>query len=138
MLWAVAAVALIATPAVAQSGDLSGTWAFQTQPYGDQQFGVVMSGVAIATASAPNRYDIRLIANELIIERASGRSQTITARQTCTGEDAGGQFNITCQMAEPVEGYEPDNFVLQRGEADQLVGVLSSATSGQVTFTRVR
>jgi hypothetical protein len=139
LLWAVLPITLLAaTPVAAQPSDLSGTWAFQTQPYGDQQFGVVMSGVAIATRSAPGRYDIRLLANELIMDRASGRSQVITARQTCTGEDADGQVNITCQMAEPLEGYQPDNFVLQRGEADQLVGVLSSTASGQVTFTRVR
>jgi len=139
LLWAVLPITLLAaTPVAAQPENYAGTWAFQTQPYGDQQFGVVMSGVAVASASAPGRYDIRLIANELIIDRTSGRSQTITARQTCTGEDTGGQFNIACQMAEPVEGYQPDNFVLQAGDADQLVGVLSSTASGQVTFTRVR
>lgn len=139
LLWTVLPITLLAaTPVAAQPSDLAGTWAFQTQPYGDQQFGVVMSGVAIATPAARGRYDIQLLANELIMERASGRSQVITARQTCTGEDADGQVNITCQMAEPLEGYQPDNFVLQRGETDQLVGVLSSTASGQVTFTRVR
>lgn len=139
LLWAVLPITLLAaTPVAAQTSDLSGTWAFQTQPYGDQQFGVVMSGVAIATPAARGRYDVRLLANELIMERATGRSQVITARQTCTAEDADGQVNITCQMAEPLEGYQPDNFVLQRGDADQLVGVLSSTASGQVTFTRVR
>jgi hypothetical protein len=128
-----------ATPAGAQAeGDYAGTWAFQTDPYGNEQFGVVMSGVAVMTSAAPNRYDIRLLANELIIERLSGQSRLITARQTCTGETDGAQFNITCQMAEPLEGYEPDNFVLQDGEEDQLVGVLNSATDGQVTFTRLR
>lgn len=133
------AAALAATPASAQSGDsLTGTWAFQTQMYGDAQFAVAMSGVAIVSLAAPGRYDVRLIAHELITERASGRANMITARETCTGEQTGGQFNIACQMAEPLAGYEPDNFVLQQGEADQLVGVLSSATSGQVTFTRVR
>lgn len=132
------ALAALSAPASAQQQDLSGTWAFQTQDYGNQQYAVAMSGVAIMTATAPGRYDIRLVANELLGERATGRSQLITARQTCTGEEDGPQFTIRCQMAEPLEGYEPDNFLLQRGDADQLVGVLNSATSGQVTFTRVR
>ena len=138
-MFAAAAMLALAAPAQAQeASDRSGTWAFQTAPYGDAQFGVVMSGVAIMTASAPGRYDVRLLANELIIERATGRSQVLTARQTCTGEEADGQFALSCQLAEPLEGYQPDNFVLQAGEnADQLVGALSSAASATVTFSRV-
>src|SRR5690606_22096758 len=133
-------VACTVTPAEAQ-GDrsgLAGTWGFQTEPYGNLQFSNIMSGVAILTPSGSNRYDIRLVANERIIMRMTGRSRILTARQTCTAHDDGGQITINCQMAEPLEGYEPDDFVLQRGEdADQLVGVLSSANSGQVVFTRV-
>jgi hypothetical protein len=138
---AAAACALLAAPASAQteSNGFAGTWAFQTEPYGNDQFGVIMSGVAVATASAPNRYDIRLLSNELIIQRTSGQSQTLTARQACSGEYDGAQFSITCQLSEPLEGYEPDNFLLQAGsDADQLVGVLNSAASSQVTFTRMR
>ena len=42
-------------------------------------------------------------------------------------------------QAEPLDGYEPDNFILQPGEgSDQLVGALSSATSATVTFNRLR
>jgi hypothetical protein len=140
----VAAAAMLAacsapTQAGAQASDAyAGTWAFQTEPYGNEQFGVVMSGVAVVTPAAANRYAIRLIANELIIDRASGQSRRLTARQACTGEADGGQFTINCQLTTPLEGYEPDNFVLQQGEADELIGVLSSATSGQVTFTRLR
>jgi hypothetical protein len=97
-----------------------------------------MSGTAVITLAGQDRYDIRLLTNELIIQRQTGRTQLITARQTCTGDAAGGQVNISCQMAEPLQGYEPDNFVLQQGERDQMVGVLSSASSSQVTFTRMR
>lgn len=136
---ALAAVVTLAPAAYAQdAGDYAGTWAFQTQDYGNQQFSVTMSGVAIMTPAAPGRFDIRLVANELITQRGTGRSQLLTARQACVGETDGPQFSITCQMAEPLEGYEPDNFLLQSGERDQLIGVLNSATSGQVTFTRVR
>jgi hypothetical protein len=134
-LFAAAAALALAAPASAQqASDLTGTWAFQTAPYGNEQFGIVMSGVAVIAGE-----DVRLLANELIIERASGRSQTLTARQTCRAENADGQISITCQMAEPLQGYEPDNFILQPGEgSDQLVGALSSATSATVTFTRLR
>ena len=44
--------------------------------YGNEQFGVIMSGAAMITATAPNRYDVRLIANELIVQRESERSRT--------------------------------------------------------------
>lgn len=141
----VAAAALLTactatTPAGAQAaGDYTGTWAFQTEPYGNDQFGVVMSGVAIMRSAGANRYTLQVVTNELIIERQTSQSRLLTARQNCTGQKDDAQFTVTCAMAEPLEGYEPDNFVLQAGEnADQLVGALSSATSSTVTFTRVR
>ncbi len=138
MMAAAAALAL-AGPAAAQTQDFSGAWAFQTAPYGDEQFGVIMSGAAVVTRAARGRYAIRLVSNERIIDRATGRSQMVTARQACIGELAGAQFNITCELAEPTPGYEPDNFVLQRVEdPNTLNGVLSSAASAEVTFTRVR
>lgn len=139
LMIAAAMFAACAAPASAQTGgDLSGTWAFQTQSYGTEQVGAVMSGAAVFTASAPNRYDIRLLTHELLVNRDTGQSRLLTARQNCTGVNEDGQINVTCRMAEAVEGYEPDNFVLQTGETDQLLGVLSSATSAQVTFSRMR
>lgn len=136
----IAALALVAAPvAHAQTGDTyAGTWAFQTSSYGDERVGAIMSGVAVITASAPNRYDIRLLAHERLVNRDTTQTAFLTARQTCTGESDGGQFTITCQLAEPLEGYTPDDFVLQAGEADQLVGVLNSEASPQVTFSRLR
>ena len=141
--WLIAAMtamlAGVAAPATAQQGgDFSGTWAFQTASYGSEQVGAIMSGVAVIARAGRDRYDIRLLANERLVNRDTGQSAFLTARQTCTGEVDGAQFTIRCQLAEPVEGYEPDNFVLQQGEADQLVGVLSSNASPQVTFTRLR
>ncbi|MEZ5995070.1 MAG: hypothetical protein R3C25_04895 [Hyphomonadaceae bacterium] len=121
------------------SGDFSGTWAFQTQSYGSDQVGAVMSGAAILTSGATQgHYDVRLLAHELLVNRDTGQSRMLTARETCTGVDDGAQVTITCQMAEPLEGYSPDDFVLQRGEADELVGVLGSNANSQVTFTRLR
>ncbi|UPT64337.1 MAG: hypothetical protein M0D54_07325 [Hyphomonadaceae bacterium JAD_PAG50586_4] len=129
----------MAAPALAQSGDdYSGTWAFQTEPYGDEQFGVLMSGAAIVQSSGRNRYQIQLLSNEIIIERQTARSSLVSARQNCTGVVEDGQINIDCELAEPVEGYQPDNFVLQRSSPTQLQGVLASAASAQVTFNRVR
>ncbi|MGE0740924.1 MAG: hypothetical protein AB7O98_06235 [Hyphomonadaceae bacterium] len=135
---ALAALAMAATPAIAQDDPYAGTWAFQTSTYGDDQFGVIMSGAAIITPAAPGRYDIRLVANELIHAHETGQSQMLTAHQTCTGETDGAQFSISCQLAEPLDGYEPDNFAVQPGRTGELIGVLSSAASAQVTFTRVR
>ncbi len=129
-------------PADAQSGDpYSGTWAFQTQPYGNEQAGVIMSGAAIITHTRGDDYGVRLTANELIILRASGESRMLTAHQRCTGKRSGAVLNVTCELAEPLEGYQPDNFILQVGEGEQdgqLVGALDSAASTQVTFSRVR
>ncbi len=140
ILVAAAALSLLTiAPASAQRSDaFEGTWAFQTASYGNEQVGGIMSGVAVITRDAPNRYAIRLISNERLVNRDTAQAAFLTARQNCTGQNDDGQFTISCQMAEPLEGYEPDNFVLQQGEADQLVGVLSSNTSSQVTFSRLR
>lgn len=139
LMTAAVLAALAATPASAQSGDaFEGTWAFQTASYGTEQVGAIMSGAAVISREAPNRYAIRLISNERLVNRDTGQQAFLTARQNCTGVNDDGQFTISCQMAEAVEGYEPDNFVLQVDEADQLVGVLQSQTSPQVTFSRMR
>ncbi len=139
MLAAVLAAGALVAPASAQDADLSGTWAFQTSTYGNEQFGVIMSGAAVFTAAAPNRYDVHLIANERIVDRNTSQYRMLTARQTCTADTSGAQINVECQLTEALEGYEPDNFVLQAGEtADELVGVLNSAATPQVTFSRLR
>lgn len=139
-----AAALLVACTAASKAGaqgvdDLAGTWAFQTTPYGSQQVRAYMSGVAVMTETGPGRYDIRLMANERLTSRVTGQTRLLVARQSCSGEMVGEQFTITCELAEPFEGYTPDNFLLQRGEeSDQLVGVLSSNAEAQATFTRMR
>lgn len=142
MFAACAALAALAAPAAsAQSGDaFAGTWAFQSQPYGNEQFGVIMSGAMSATHERGDAYAIRLTANELIISRADGQSRMLTAHQTCRGQRSGEVLNITCELAQAPEGYAPDNFILQRGEGEeegQLVGAMSG-NGVQVTFSRVR
>ncbi|MBK6703384.1 MAG: hypothetical protein IPL62_09925 [Caulobacteraceae bacterium] len=139
LIAAVTLAACSAPVAHAQSSDaFEGTWTFQTASYGNEQVGGIMSGAAVITREAPNRYAVRLIANERLVNRDTGQGAFLTARQNCTGANDEGQFTITCQMAEPLEGYEPDTFVLQAGETDQLVGVQRSQTSPQVTFSRMR
>ncbi len=128
-------VAALATPASAQQNNLAGVWAFQSAPYGNEQFALSMSGAAVWEEARNGRYSIRLTANEIIIERASGRSRILTAHQTCTGERDGTQISIICEMAEPLEGYTPDAFLLQDSDG-ALAGVLN--TGPQVTFARVR
>jgi hypothetical protein len=137
----IAAATLMAAiaPAAAQTGDpFAGTWAFQTTSYGDERVGAIMSGAAVITRIAADRYEIRLLAHERLVNRDTGQSVLLTARQTCTGENDGGQFAVSCQLAEPVEGYEPDSFLLQQGEEDELVGVANANAASQVTFSRLR
>ncbi len=131
-----------ATPtAQAQNGDaFAGTWAFQSEPYGNEQFGVIMSGAMVATHTRGDAYAVRLTANELIISRADGQSRMLTAHQTCEGRREAAVFNITCTLAEAPDGYQPDNFLLQPGEGEQqgqLVGAMTG-NGTQVTFSRVR
>jgi hypothetical protein len=134
-----AALTAMTGAASAQNGDpYVGTWAFQTQPYeaGQAQVMAIMSGVAVITDGAGDRYDIKLLAQEYITQ--GQQSLTLTARENCQGEVQDGQFSVTCALAEPLEGYQPDSFVLQQGEADEMLGVLASASSAQVTFSRLR
>jgi hypothetical protein len=138
---ALAACTAAAPAADAQAGDpYAGTWAFQSQPYGNEQFGVIMSGAMVATHASGDAYTVRLTANEMIIARADGQTRLLTAHQTCTGARSGEVLNITCEIADAPEGYAADNFVLQRGEGEQdgqLVGAMAG-NGVQVTFTRVR
>ncbi len=135
LISAFALTAFAATSAVAQQDGLTGIWAFQSEPYGNEQFAVSMSGAALIGEAERGRLDIRLTANEMIVERASNRSRLITAHQNCTGERDGSLIAISCEMAEPLEGYTPDAFLLQSSDG-QLAGVLN--TGPQVTFARVR
>lgn len=137
---ALAALSLTAAPAAAQAGNAyAGTWAFQTEDYGNEDYSVIMSGVAVVTpASTPNRYRVQVLAQESIVQNETGDSRLLVARENCHGETANGQLSIECELAEPLQGYEPDTFLLQTGEADRMVGVMSSATNAQVTFDRMR
>ena len=136
-----------AAPALAETNRVAaasaptyvGTWGFQSEDYGTDDYGAVMSGVAVITQGEGGRYVIRLLAQELVTQRESGQTHLLVAHEACTGDPTGGQFTITCQLAEPLQGYQPDTFILQQGDtADQLVGALSSASSGQTTFNRMR
>ena len=66
---ALAALSLTAAPAAAQAGNAyAGTWAFQTEDYGNEDYSVIMSGVAVVTpASTPNRYRVQVLAQESIV-----------------------------------------------------------------------
>jgi hypothetical protein len=141
LLAACAVLAMGASAAQAQSNDpFAGTWAFQSSPYGNEQFGVIMSGAMTATRERGDRYRVRLTANELIIAREGGESRMLTAHQNCEGVRSGEVLNITCRLDDAPDGYEPDNFLLQRGEGEtegQLVGSMTG-NGTEVTFSRVR
>ena len=95
----------------------TGTWAFQSEDYGNERLGAAMSGVARDyAADAPTATTIKPAgARSAQSTRETDDSRLLIARQNCTGENADGQLTITCQMAEPLEGYQPDTFVLQAG-----------------------
>src|SRR6185312_3542014 len=148
---AAAALACAAAPAFAQtqtaathtaatSPPYAGTWGFQSEDYGNDDYGLAMSGVAVITPTqAPNRYTISLLTQQQLTERESGETHTLVAHETCTGDASNGQLAITCQLADPAQSRQPDSFLLQRGDnADQMVGALTTAQqNGETTFNRV-
>jgi len=142
---ALAAAVSLATPAYAQTqpaaaSSYAGTWGFQSEDYGNDDYGLAMSGVAvIAPAQAPNRYTISLLTQQQLTERESGETHTLVAHETCTGDASNGQLAITCQLADPTQNQQPDSFLLQRGDSvDQMVGALTtSQQNGETTFNRL-
>ncbi|MFT3729669.1 MAG: hypothetical protein QM759_17740 [Terricaulis sp.] len=131
---------LFVTPAQAQASDgFSGTWGFQSEDYGNDDYGAAMSGVAVITpGSGANKYNIKLLAQEVISQRADGQSHLLVARENCQGEDTNGQLSVTCAMAEPLDNYTPDTFVIQTVDHDHLGGVMTSSSGASVNFNRVR
>lgn len=132
--------AMLAAPsaqAQTNSARYVGTWAFQTNAYGqDQGAARALSGSAVIRRSGGG-YDVRLVAHEIEIGPDGSGTILSAVRERCRGALEGAQLTITCELAEEVPNYQPDNFVLQAGEDGQLVGVMSSVTSGEVVFTRV-
>ena len=143
ILVAVAAAACAATPAFAQTqtaasaAPYAGTWGFQSDDYGTDDYGLVMSGVAVITQTQGNRYNVRLLTQQQLTERESGETHMLVGRENCTGDASNGQLAITCQ-ADPLQDRQPDTFLLQQGDsADQLVGALTSSSNSQTTFSRL-
>ena len=149
---ALVALAACAPHAGAQAGpaDFTGTWAFRTEPFTTDPSSSI-SGAAIVTDAGQGHYTIRLVANQFVAqaptqpvqakpcEAVAPQAQLIAARENCTGDLHGLQFDISCTMAEPLAHYTPDNFVLQTQNDDTLAGVISSGDDqAQITFSRVR
>jgi hypothetical protein len=146
ILVAAAAAACAAMPAFAQTqtaasaAPYAGTWGFQSEDDGNDDYGLAMSGVAVITpAQGANRYNISLLTQQQLTERESGETHTLVAHETCLGDASNGQLAISCQLADPVQNNQPDSFLLQRGDnADQMVGALTtSQANGETTFNRV-
>jgi hypothetical protein len=129
------------TQTAASAAPYAGTWGFQSEDYGNDDYGLAMSGVAvISPAGGANRYTISLLTQQQLTERESGETHTLVAHEACTGDASNGQLAITCQAADPLRAdSQPDSFLLQRGEnADQMVGALTTSQSnGETTFNRV-
>ena len=144
ILLAALAAAALATPTYAQTQPaaaeprFSGTWGFQSEDYGTDDYGLVMSGVAVITQAQGNRYTVRLLTQQQLTERESGEQHMLVAHENCTGDASNGQLAITCQ-ADPLQDRQPDTFLLQQGDSgDQLVGALTSSSNSQTTFTRAQ
>ena len=144
LLAALAAAALV-TPAYAQTQTaaaeprFTGTWGFQSEDYGTDDYGLVMSGVAVITPAQGNRYTVRLLTQQQLTERESGEQHMLVAHENCTGDASNGQLAITCQADPLHQDHQPDSFLLQQGDnGDQLVGALTSSDNSQTTFTRAQ
>jgi hypothetical protein len=137
---ALASACLYSTPARAQGGDqFSGTWGFQSEDYGNDDYGASISGVAVITPGAgANHYTVKVLAQEVISQRQDGQSHLLVARENCNGEDTSGQLTVTCHMAEPLDNYTPDEFVIQAVDHDRLGGVMAGSSGASVNFNRVR
>ena len=128
------------TQTAASAAPFAGTWGFQSEDYGNDDYGLAMSGVAVITpAAGANRYTISLLTQQQLTERESGETHTLVAHEACTGDASNGQLAISCEQADPTQSSQPDSFLLQRGEnADQMVGALTtSQANGEATFNRV-
>ena len=140
-----AAAACAATPALAQtqtaasSAPYAGTWGFQSEDYGNDDYGAAMSGVMVITAgSSAHHYNINLLAQEMISQKSDDESHLLVAREDCKGEDVSGQLTVTCELSEPVDNYQPDAFAIQAVDHDHLGGALTSSDGASVNFNRVR
>jgi hypothetical protein len=128
-----------AAPAHAQANDpFAGTWGFQTEDYGTDDYNAAMSGVAVITPASGNRYSIKLLAQEMVTLSADNQSRLLVARENCTGVNENGQLTVTCELAEPVDNYQPDAFEIQAVDRDHLGGVLTASANASVNFNRVR
>jgi hypothetical protein len=145
ILLAALAAAALATPAYAQTQPaaveprFAGTWGFQSEDYGTDDYGLVMSGVAVITQTQGNRYSVRLLTQQQLTERESGDQHMLVGHENCQGDASNGQLAITCQADPLQQDRQPDAFLLQQGDGgDQLVGALTSSSNSQTTFTRAQ
>ncbi|MFZ2030626.1 MAG: hypothetical protein WAU68_09990 [Vitreimonas sp.] len=143
LLAALAAAALAAsanaqTQTAAAEPRFTGTWGFQSEDYGTDDYGLAMSGVAVITQAQGTHYNVRLLTQQQLTERESGQTHMLVGHETCSGDASNGQLAITCQ-ADPLQDRQPDTFLLQRGDnADQLVGAITSSSNSQATFSRMQ
>lgn len=131
-LFIAAALCAFVAPAAAQAPrDFAGTWAFRTDQYGP---GSLSGAAVIQPGRRGGAFTIRLMAQEHNLETGAITS----VAQTCTGVATGGQLSITCELAEEMENYAPDNFELSLTAPGRMEGVLQSASHAQALFVRVR
>jgi hypothetical protein len=148
VIFCVAAAALLALPAAAQSkdakakegvkADILGAWSFQTKPYREGE--CVMTGtMRLSAHKTKGLYACELTA----IEMCSfwGRS---VVRQSCSARRMGDQVSIRSEIVEMVEQknegltYWPDNFSLTVQSSSRMYGALISAATAPAEFRRTK
>ncbi len=135
----IAATFAMALPGAADandSGDVLGSWTFQTRPYNDGQ--CLMTGtMRLSPDPAEGLYKCELTAVEVC--SMWGRSVVL---QTCKARRFGNQVSIRSTISQMLEteadglNYWPDNFTLTIQDASRMYGALVSAATAPVEFRR--
>lgn len=119
--------------AAAPGPNLSGLWAFETQPY--REGSCKLTGTMVMRPGPrPGSYTCTMVANE------SCEGIAARAEQTCTAElDDDGVLSIQSSVTRytPTDiDYLPDDFQLDKVSASRMEGTLESAAIAPVVFVR--
>ena len=132
---------IVAAPAaaMAQTDQFAGTWAFQTENYGNATTVTTLAGAAIISPKSGDKYDVQLVAFEAW-SKPGAPADISNARENCDGTLSGQQLTVKCTVTDVVnsKNYKPDDFVLTVVDADHLSGPMNSYSTSTAKFTRVR
>lgn len=138
VMGATLALALLAAPAQAQSGDpFVGTWAFQTatRPFTETS-STMLTGTAIVSAPRGGHYQVQVVVHEFFVSNTGQvRVNQPATRQACEGRADGGALALTCTLIEAPPDYGADTFDMHSAGPDRLGGNVNQRVA---SFVRVR